>query len=1076
MHAGVAEKNAAPIELLHSDALEIKNYDDDIIINLIGNVRLKQDSTYISSGRALWYKSAGQVVLIDSVFLEDSKGGTVLADRATYYRSSRKVTAIGNVLAHADSGKVIITGQQADYLRDKQYLKVTGNPRLTAKGEKDTSSVAITARVLEYLGDQDMGIATDSVRIVKGDLLATGDYAHFYRKDEYAVLSGRPIARIEKSQLEGDTIIVYTADEKVSRIGVKGQAKATYQPAPDSADHSASTSILTGERLDFFFTSEKPDSSIVIEHATSFYQPSSTDSASGTNEASGDTIKFFVGDEKLKRALILGGARGTYYFIPEDAPRDSAVQDTVHYIANSIDYRAEDSSIILVGNSNVAYKNMNLQAHRIIYVTSNDYVFAEGDSVVDADSSYYKNPPILNDGQDKIIGYKMEYNIKSEKGRITYGDTQFEGGFYEGKDVRKITDEILYVKDGIYTSCDLLNPHYGFRSKRMKLITRDKVIAKPVIMYIGDLPVAILPYYIFPIKKGRHSGFTTFEIGNFERGERFIRNVGYYWAATDYWDLQGTFDYFEDSHVGINLVGRYVLRYSLSGNISASYVHESRFQNMTRIRRKRWRLNYGHNQTLTETMVLAASGSFMSDKSFSQDISYDPEEIRNREISSHFSLSKKYDQASLTVALQQNWNLDTDIRTEQLPSVRYSRMNQPLIPYEEPKKKNVEKHKLWYHNIYYSYTFDGRNYRQINRQNGQDLWKEHATANNRLSLSSPINIAGVLTLTPQGSLQESWYYIPTTYDAESQGLETKAFKQRLTYDFGASAKTTLYGSFALNAGFVQAFRHVMTPTISYNWKPEFKKNAEYYEYTGVGSAGAKVNSIALSLGNLFQIKGKLKDKEYKLDLFALNSNTGYDFNRKGQKWSTLNTTISSTTILRRLSLSADMRHSFYSKSISDTSPDFLHPRLLNFNISASVSFAGKGGAAAPATPEGEIGYFHRKRTPETPAQAPWSLSLAARYSETRGSVSKSITRWVNLNYETPITSGWRTKYECRYDVEGKKIAEQQLQISRDLHCWQGSFVWIPTGFRSGYYIKVNIIDLPEVKVEKSEGGIKGGYY
>ena len=80
----------------------------------------------------------------------------------------------------------------------------------------------------------------------------------------------------------------------------------------------------------------------------------------------------------------------------------------------------------------------------------------------------------------------------------------------------------------------------------MKMIGKDKVVARPVILYIGDLPVFAVPYYVFPVRKGRHSGFLTFEIGNFERGERFIRNLGYYWAASEYWDLETSLDFYEN--------------------------------------------------------------------------------------------------------------------------------------------------------------------------------------------------------------------------------------------------------------------------------------------------------------------------------------------------------------------------------------------------------------------------------------------------------------------------------------------------------------------------------------------------
>lgn len=1078
--ANGAEKKTSPLELVHSDHLEIRQYDDNVILNLTGNVHFKQDSTHIKSQRAVWYKTSGVVVLIDSVFLDDGKGNTINSRRATYYRNSRKVTVSEDVLMVADSGRVRITGRKGEYLRDREYAIISGEPKLTARSEKDTSTVTITARLLEYDDLARIGTATDTVKITKGKLVATGGKAEFYRDDEYAVLFDNPVAVQENSRLEGDTIWVYTAGEKVSNIAVRGNARGEYTPAPDSTEEKGSTSVLTGKRLDFFFTDEKAESVVVVETATSHYEPSSkSEDDVGTNDASGDTIKFYIENDDLQRALILGGAEGSYRFRPEDAPPDSVVEDTVWYNSGIIEYLAGDSSIILTGNSKVIYQNMNLISHRIIYNTARDYVFAEGDSVHTADSSYYKDPPILSEGAEKIVGYKMEYNIKSRKGRITYGDTEFEGAYYSGGDIRKVTDEVLYVKDGIYTSCNLVEPHWSFKADKMKMITRDKVFARPVILYIGDLPVGALPYYVFPIKKGRHSGFTTFELGNFERGERFIRNVGYYWAASEYWDLQGTLDYFEDSHTALNVVGRYALRYKLTGRISGSFVNTSRYVGMTKTGGQRWQVTGSHNQVINQTTTLAASGTFMSDRKFTQDISFDPEEIRNRNINSHVSLSKKYDQASLTVALDQNWNLDTDIRTESLPVISYSRYQQALFPYRKPRQKGIESEEQWYNRIYYRYTFNARNYRRINRLEGNDSYLEYATADHKLGLSATTKIAGVLNFTPGANYQETWYYIPTTGAAENAGLETNTFKRRGTYNFGASANTTLYGLFAFNLGLVDAFRHIITPTVSYSWSPEFESNREYYSFTRAGGNPSKTSSMSIGLANSFQMKGRLRGKEYKLDLFKVNMSTGYNFLAEGRKWSNLSTSIQATSI-KKISLSGSMSHSFYDRDASDTSPDFLHPRLLNYALTTSFTMSGKQDMAPSdqqqeSSQPQEVGYFQRRYSPITPTQSPWQLSFSARYTESRSGTSKYITRWINVNYETPITPGWRIKYTCSYDVQNKVITDQELQVKRDLHCWQMSFIWRPTGLRAGYYLLINVIQLPEIKVETSEGGIRGGF-
>ena len=89
----------------------------------------------------------------------------------------------------------------------------------------------------------------------------------------------------------------------------------------------------------------------------------------------------------------------------------------------------------------------------------------------------------------------------------------------------------------ISTICDADEPHFHFKSDNLKLIEGKKLIARPVVLHIGRLPILAVPYYVFPLQKGRHSGILPFTLGNIERGERYIRNVGYYWAASEYCPL-----------------------------------------------------------------------------------------------------------------------------------------------------------------------------------------------------------------------------------------------------------------------------------------------------------------------------------------------------------------------------------------------------------------------------------------------------------------------------------------------------------------------------------------------------------
>jgi hypothetical protein len=79
---------------------------------------------------------------------------------------------------------------------------------------------------------------------------------------------------------------------------------------------------------------------------------------------------------------------------------------------------------------------------------------------------------------------------------------------------------------------------------------------------------------------------------------------------------------------------------------------------------------------------------------------------------------------------------------------------------------------------------------------------------------------------------------------------------------------------------------------------------------------------------------------------------------------------------------------------------------------------------------------------------------------------------MSLSLDFSLTEKWHVNYLTHYDFTLKKIVEQSFVFYRDLHCWEGNFTWIANGVRQGYYFRINIKALPEVKVEKGMVGIR----
>ena len=346
-------------------------------------------------------------------------------------------------------------------------------------------------------------------------------------------------------------------------------------------------------------------------------------------------------------------------------------------------------------------------------------------------------------------------------------------------------------------------------------------------------------------------------------------------------------------------------------------------------------------------------------------------------------------------------------------------------------------------------------------------------SDNFLNLSAPQKLLGWLVLNPQFNYQETWYWLFKTNMSDDFPILGNSSARRGTYSTRLSARTTLFGTFHPKLGKLTGIRHVMTPNLSFAWSPEFDRKEEYRSYTGRGGGGGKQKSMNLSLSNLIQMKTKSvsegKEVEKKLDLFTLNFSSAYNFLAKERKLSNLSTVLRSSAI-RNVGLSFSASHDFYDKYTGKLK--LLSPRWIYFSFDTRVSFRGswqETKAARIGESEGLTPFEEGLGAPSGRLTQTWSVSISHRFSKTRGG---GENHWTSLSLSLPLTGHWLLDYRNRYDLAEKKITEQTFEIYRDMHCWEGRFTWIVTGYRQGYYFRINIKALPEIKIEKSQKGIR----
>ncbi len=789
------------------------------------------------------------------------------------------------------------------------------------------------------------------------------------------------------------------------------------------------------------------------------------------------------------------------------ADDDTTGQPEIEYNANAFEYVFRDTTLVMTGSAYVKYGDVELTAGRLSYQTHNEVLTADylpPSAEIDPETNTY---PRLEDPDNIVVGERMRYDLKTGEGQIWNGRTQYDQGFFNGEIMRLNADQTFELKDGTYTTCNNPNHlHYYLKINDAKVVPGDKAVVRSATGYILGIPVFYLPVYVFSVKRGRSSGFTVPNYGSGVEEGRYLRNLGYYWAPNEYYDLKVTGDI--EANTGFLLKPRFQYRQDtrLRGYASGSW--QTGFGGKT----TGWDVSAQHRQEVIPGLTVRGQANFAQSLRYlhSTTRGTDVGQLRSNTRSS-FAVDKKFGRNSL------NLSTSTSGRTGQpsrpTSTLRFRFATRPII---QPPKRQTRRGSMpdfsrprtqieerWYHSFLFGFNNTLRNRRnnvRLDRDTtytGPDTRYNYRhdtirTFSNAFSLSAPQKIGDWLKLRPQARYTRTWEQ-DTDPDSED-GLETTE-----NHSVGMSATTTLYGLFQPKIGRLNALRHVVTPQVSFTQ-----------------SGGTSVRkSMRFSLDNILQARTEHENREKKYNLLYVKASTSYNFQADTKKFSDLTTSVRIPS--RRLNLDLRLYHDFY-----DPETDaFRRPWLQRMVFSGSLnlvgprrdlgqgfgddgfggsfgdgfsgggfggsSFGGSGFSSGGfGNDYGGYGGYGNDRFDQRFAQVkgPWTVRLSHRYSIRRSDPDDeagfttsnheiSATNRFALNDITDlvrltnrVTNQWRVQHSINYDYRRKEIVSHSIDLYRPLHCWEFTFRWVPNGHNKGIYLRINLMAHPDVKFEQ----------
>ncbi|MER3127544.1 hypothetical protein ABQG68_19790, partial [Bacillus pumilus] len=149
--------------------------------------------------------------------------------------------------------------------------------------------------------------------------------------------------------------------------------------------------------------------------------------------------------------------------------------------------------------SKTKYTDVELEAGVIRYDNVSNTVAAFGNTDT---SNSLKSKPILRQGGTESINDSIFFNLKSKKG-LTKNSFYQEGEmFVYASRLKKLDNEVLFGEQGRFTTCNLDEPHFAFRTKKMKLVSKKLAITGPAFPEFEGIPIPVgIPFGIYPLSR-----------------------------------------------------------------------------------------------------------------------------------------------------------------------------------------------------------------------------------------------------------------------------------------------------------------------------------------------------------------------------------------------------------------------------------------------------------------------------------------------------------------------------------------------------------------------------------------------
>ncbi len=795
--------------------------------------------------------------------------------------------------------------------------------------------------------------------------------------------------------------------------------------------------------------------------------------------------------------------------------KDSLDAPVNYEAADSMAFDIPNKRIILYSKGKISYKDIVLTADSIALDQDSSMLYAtyRRDSL-----GKIIGLPVMVQGETTMSSDYIRYNFKTQRGVTTNSYTQQTELYVNLEKSKKFSENEYFGFRARLTTCNLDTPHFAFMAKKIKLINKKLAVTGPVHPEFEGVPIPIyLPFGIFPLSSGRHSGLLPPQFTASEQFGLGLEGLGYYKVINEYFDITLRSNIYSFGGWNLYLTPTYRKRYKYSGSLNLAYQNTKILTNDAKNEfqsSKTFNIGWTHTADTRARPGTTFSASVNAGSTkFNQYIANNATRNFTNQLNSSITYSKTWNNfGNLSLSANHNQNNNTRLINLSLPNISFT-VN-TFYPFQ---RKELVGESKWYEKLGIGLNSNLAN--QISFYDSAFSFRRLIDtiqwgAQHSVPIQMSLPPLGPIQISPGVTYQEKWYsrQFMRKWNPLTKKVDTainKGFYSARDVTLSLGLNTAIFGTFT-NFGKnskLLGIRHTIRPNISINYKPDLaKKNFytaqidttgrqyrfSYYEGSVFGSfSEGRFGGLSFGLDNNIEAKVRSKTdtsesgikKVRIIDGFGFNGS--YNFFADSFRLSPISL-YARSTLFEKINITAGATLDpylydslgFRTKNYA-WKDKFSLGQITSGNIAISATFQSKQKDKSkqqqnqrvlndPNLPQQtmeeqlmQLEYVRQNPAEFVDFEVPWSLNFSYSLNFTR--VFKSdysgfrtdLYSTISVNGDFSLTPKWKAGMSTYYDFKTSKIQSITTFITREMHCWQLAINVTPVGLYRSFNITIN---------------------